>query len=220
MVLDEDGVIAVPEHLTDVEAATLPCAGLTAWTALAEDGSVGAGDTVLVQGTGGVSIFALQFAQLLGARVIVTSSNEDKLTKAAELGAWHGINYLDDPSWGRTVKEELTGGVGVDHVVEIGGAGTLQQSLWAVRIGGEISVIGVLAGSASELNILPIFAQAVRLYGIAVGSRDGFARMNRAIASHGLRPVVDRVFGFGETTEAFAYMKSGAHFGKLCIKFG
>jgi NADPH:quinone reductase-like Zn-dependent oxidoreductase len=220
MVLPEDGVIAVPEHLGDVEAATLPCAALTAWTALAELGSVGAGDTVLVQGTGGVSIFALQLARLLGAEVIVTSSSDDKLARAAELGASHGVNYVDDPAWGTTVKRELTGGVGVDHVVEVGGAGTLQQSLWAVRVGGEISVIGVLSGIATEVNIIPILMQGVRLQGILVGSREGFERMNRAIAAHHLRPVVDRVFGFDEVPDAFAHMKGGAHFGKVCIEIG
>ncbi|HQN97691.1 MAG TPA: NAD(P)-dependent alcohol dehydrogenase, partial [Thermoanaerobaculales bacterium] len=154
MVLPERGVIRVPEHLSDAEAATLPCAALTAWSALVEQGRVAAGDTVLVQGTGGVSIFALQFAQMLGARVIVLSSSDDKLVKARRLGAWQEINYLDDPQWGKTVRE-LTGGVGVDHIVEVGGAGTLAQSLQAIRVGGEISLVGVLAGGASELSIVP-----------------------------------------------------------------
>ena len=218
MVLPETGVIRVPEHLSDAEAATLPCAALTAWNALAEHGRVAAGDTVLVQGTGGVSIFALQFAQLLGARVIVTSRRDDKLVKARRLGAWQEINSLDDIEWGKTARA-LTGGVGVDHIVEVGGAGTLAQSLQAVRIGGHISLIGVLAGGASELSIVPVFMKNVRIQGLLVGSRKAFERMNRAIAQHELRPVVDRVFPFAEAREAFEHVQSGAHFGKVCIGF-
>ena len=218
MVLPETGVIRVPEHLSDAEAATLPCAALTAWNALAEHGRVAAGDTVLVQGTGGVSIFALQFAQLLGARVIVTSRRDDRLVKARRLGAWQEINSLDDIEWGKTARA-LTGGVGVDHIVEVGGAGTLAQSLQAVRVGGQISLIGVLAGGASELSIVPVFMKNVRIQGLLVGSRKAFERMNRAIAQHELRPVVDRVFPFAEAREAFEHVRSGAHFGKVCIGF-
>ncbi len=216
LVLDEDGAVLVPEHLSDEEAATFPCAGLTAWSALAEYGNVRPGDTVLVQGTGGVSIFALQFAQLLGARVIVTSSSDDKLVRARELGAWRQINYIDDPDWGKTARE-LTGGVGVDHVVDVGGGRTLEQSLRAIRIGGEISLVGVLSGAAADLNLVPIFMKNVRIQGIVVGSRDGFEAMNRALATHKMRPVVDRVFPFAEAREAFEFVKSGAHFGKVCI---
>jgi NADPH:quinone reductase-like Zn-dependent oxidoreductase len=218
MVLSEQGVIGVPDHLTDAEAATLPCAALTAWSSLVEHGDVTAGSTVLVQGTGGVSIFALQFAQMLGARVIVTSSNDDKLEKARKLGAWQEINYLDEPAWGTTVRK-LTGGVGVDHIVEVGGAQTLEQSLRAVRVGGHVSVIGVLSGVATQMNIVAILMQGVRLQGILVGSREGFERMNRAIEQHELKPVVDREFPFSEVREAFEYMASGAHFGKVCITF-
>jgi NADPH:quinone reductase-like Zn-dependent oxidoreductase len=219
MVLGEDGVIPVPEHLSDVEGATLPCAGLTAWTALAGDSELGAGGSVLVQGTGGVSIFALQFAQLMGARVIVTSSSDEKLARAGELGAWKQINYVDDAGWGKTVKRGLTRGEGVDHVVEVGGAGTLDQSLKAVRVGGMVTVIGVLSGVAAELNILPILMQGLRLQGILVGSREGFEAMNRAISVHQMRPAVDRVFPYAESSDAFRYMQSGAHFGKICIEF-
>jgi len=218
MVLPERGVIGVPDHLTDTEAATLPCAALTAWSALVEQGQVVAGDTVVVQGTGGVSIFALQFAQLLGAHVIVTSSNDDKLVRARGMGAWQEINYLDDPTWGKTART-LTGGRGVDHVVEVGGAGTLEQSLRAIRVGGRISVIGVLSGVMTTVNIVAVLMQHVSLQGILVGSREGFEHMNRAIALHELRPVVDRVFPFEESVEAFEFMSSGAHFGKLCIAF-
>lgn len=216
MVLPERGVIRVPEHLSDAEAATLPCAALTAWSALVEQGRVAAGDTVLVQGTGGVSIFALQFAQMLGARVIVLSSSDDKLVKARRLGAWQEINYLDDPQWGKTVRE-LTGGVGVDHIVEVGGAGTLAQSLQAIRVGGEISLVGVLAGGASELSIVPVFMKCVRIQGLLVGSRQAFERMNRAVAQHELRPVVDGVLPFAQARAAFEHLRSGAHFGKVCI---
>jgi NADPH:quinone reductase-like Zn-dependent oxidoreductase len=216
MALPEGGVVKVPEHLSDAEAATLPCAALTAWSALVEQGRVAAGDTVLVQGTGGVSIFALQFAQLLGARVIVTSSSDDKLVRARRLGAWQEINYVDDPEWGKTARA-LTGGIGVDHIVEVGGAGTLAQSLQAIRVGGEITLVGVLAGGAAELSIVPVFMKQVRIQGLLVGSRKAFERMNRSIAQHELRPVVDRVFPFAEAREAFEHLKSGRHFGKVCI---
>jgi NADPH:quinone reductase-like Zn-dependent oxidoreductase len=216
MVLSADGVVRVPEHLTDAEAATLPCAALTAWSALVEQGSVTAGDVVLVQGTGGVSIFALQIARVLGARVIVTSSSNAKAERALELGAWRTINYAEDEGWGAAARA-LTDGVGVDHVVEVGGAGTLGQSLAAARVGGQVSVIGVLSGVASEINVIPMLMQQLRLQGILVGSRGGFERMNRAFAAHELRPVVDRVFGFDETPDAFAYMASAQHVGKICI---
>jgi len=216
IVLSAEGVVPVPDHLTDAEAAALPCAAVTAWSALVEQGSVGAGDVVLVQGTGGVSVFALQFARILGARVIVTSSSDAKLERVREMGAWQTINYAEDAAWGKTVRR-LAGGAGVDHVVEVGGAGTLEQSLKAVRVGGQVSVIGVLSGISSELNIIPILMQNIRLQGILVGSREGFERMNRAISAHSLRPVVDRVFPFDEAPEAFRHMESGTHFGKICI---
>ena len=216
MVLPEDGVVAVPAHLSAVEAATLPCAALTAWSALVTYGSVTAGDTVLLLGTGGVSIFALQFVKLLGARAILLSSSDEKLAAVRHLGAWQEINYRNDPNWGKTVLG-LTGGKGVDHVVEVGGAGTLAQSAKAVKIGGQISLIGVLSGHASELNILPIVMKNVRLQGILVGSREGFEAMNRAIEVHQLQPVVDRVFPFEEARQALAYLEEGKHLGKVCV---
>lgn len=216
-VLPEDGVIHVPEHLTDEEAATLPCAALTAWHALVAEGGVTAGDTVLVQGTGGVSLFALQFARLHGARVLATSSSDDKLRRVLGLGASDGINYKTTPEWGDTVRG-LTG-AGVDHVVEVGGAGTLPQSLRAVRAGGHISLIGVLAGGG-QVNPMPILMKNVRVQGIFVGSREMFEAMNRAIALHQLRPVVDRVFPFAEAREALRYLESGAHFGKITLRAG
>jgi NADPH:quinone reductase-like Zn-dependent oxidoreductase len=217
MALDENGVVKVPEHLSHVEAATLPCAAVTAWSALATQGDVGPGDTVLVQGTGGVSLFALQLARILGARVIATSSSDEKLERVRELGAWAVVNYVDEPEWGKKTRE-LTGGVGVDHVVEVGGGGTIAQSLKAIRVGGQISVIGNLAGGSTELSLIPILMQNVRLQGIIVGSREGFEAMSRAIAQHELRPVVDRVFPFAETPEAFRYVAAGKHFGKVCIE--
>lgn len=216
MVLSAEGVVKVPAHLSDVQAATLPCAAVTAWSALAGQGSVCAGDTVLVQGTGGVSIFALQLAQLLGARVIVTSSSDAKLERARALGAWQTVNYRATPEWGKAVRA-LTEGRGVDHVVEVGGAGTLEQSLKAVRVGGSVSVIGVLSGTRSSVDVIPILMGNVRLQGILVGSRADFEAMNRAIDAHRLEPVVDRVFPFAEAQAAFEHLASGSHLGKICI---
>jgi NADPH:quinone reductase-like Zn-dependent oxidoreductase len=218
MVLPEIGVIGVPEHLSDEAAATLPCAALTAWSALVELGEVTAGETVLVQGTGGVSVFALQLARLAGARVIVTSSSDDKLSRARELGAWQTINYREDASWGKTARS-MTDGLGVDHVVDVGGAETLEQSLRAAGVGATVSVIGVLSGAAASLNIAGILMQNITLRGILVGSKERFERMNRAIANHRLEPVVDRIFTFADTPDAFAHMAAGRHFGKVCIAF-
>jgi NADPH:quinone reductase-like Zn-dependent oxidoreductase len=175
------------------------------------------GDTVLLQGTGGVSLFALQFARLLGARVILTSSSDKKLEHARKLGAWATINYKTTEQWGKEARQ-LTGGRGVDHVVEVGGAGTLEQSLTAVRLGGSISVIGVLSGVRSPVNIIPILMNQVRLQGILVGDRDGFDAMNRAIAQAELRPVVDRTFPLEEARAALEHLASGQHFGKVCVK--
>jgi len=217
VVLSEQGVVRVPDHLTDEEAATLPCAALTAWSALIIEGRLAAGASVLLLGTGGVSIFALQFAKLLGLRAIITSSSDEKLERARQLGADEGINYRQTPEWGARVKE-LTGGIGVDHVVEVGGAGTLKQSLQAVRLGGTVSLIGVLCGNALELPLPLIFMQRVRVQGLLVGSREDFEAMNRAIALHRLKPVIDRVFPFAETRAALELMERGGHFGKICIR--
>jgi NADPH:quinone reductase-like Zn-dependent oxidoreductase len=219
VVLHEQGVAPVPEHLDDAEAATLPCAALTAWSALVTQGGVTAGDTVLVQGTGGVSIFALQIAKLLGARVLATSSQDAKLQRVQTLGADETINYVADPDWGKTARQK-TGGRGVDHVVEVGGAGTLQQSIRAVRPGGTISLIGVLAGGKSELNMTPVLMQNVRVQGIFVGHRRGFQDLARALELHRVHPVVDRVFPFDEAKKAFEHLADGRHFGKLCIRLG
>jgi NADPH:quinone reductase-like Zn-dependent oxidoreductase len=214
-VFHEEGVSPVPAHLTDAEAATLPCAGLTAWHGLMTEGNLCPGDVVLVQGTGGVSLFAVQFARLAGARVIATSSSDAKLARVRQLGAAEGINYKTTPEWGDKARE-LTGGGGVDHVVEVGGSGTIGQSLRAVRPDGRISLIGILSGTGA-FNLTPILMRNICVQGIFVGSREMFEAMCRALAVHQMRPVVDRVFGFGEVREAFKHLESGAHFGKVCI---
>lgn len=216
VVLPEGGVVRSPDHLGDEEAATLPCAAVTAWHALFEGGGLKAGETVLVQGTGGVSMFALQFARLAGARVIATSSSDAKLARARELGASDGINYRTTPDWDVAARN-LTEGVGVDHVVEVGGAGTLPRSIKAVRQGGHIALIGVLTGG--EVDPRPVLMKSVRLQGIFVGSRAMFENMNRAVALAKLRPVIDRVFPFDRAVEAYKHLESGSHFGKVVIRF-
>ncbi|MBR8832569.1 MAG: NAD(P)-dependent alcohol dehydrogenase [Stigonema ocellatum SAG 48.90 = DSM 106950] len=218
VVFDEQGVVKVPEHLCDEEAATLPCAAVTAWNALIVEGQLKAGDTVLLQGTGGVSLFALQFAKIMGARVIITSSSDEKLKKAEQLGADVGINYKTIPNWEEKVWN-LTNKIGVDHVVEVGGAETLSKSLRAVRYGGRIALIGVLTGTAGDVSTVSILHKHVRVQGIYVGSRDMFEAMNRAIAQQKLRPVIDRTFAFTEARVALAYLESGAHFGKIVIRW-
>jgi NADPH:quinone reductase-like Zn-dependent oxidoreductase len=217
MVLPEACAARVPDLLSDVEAASLPCAAVTAWRALVTEGRVKAGDKVLVQGTGGVSLFALQFANALGAQTIVTSSNDEKLERAKAMGADEVINYRTTAEWGRRARE-IAGGDGVDHVVEVGGQQTLSQSLRAVRVGGTISMIGVLSGGTLDARLGPIVTRHVRLQGITVGSRDDFEAMARAIALHGLRPAIDRVFRFEELREALDHLARGQHFGKICIR--
>ncbi len=215
--LDQQGVVMTPPHLSDEEAATLPCAAVTAWNALIAKGHVKAGDTVLLEGTGGVSIFALQFAKLSGARTILTSSSDEKLERARSLGADMTVNYKTDPDWSKRVKE-LTAGQGANHIIEVGGAGTLAASLGCVALGGTISAIGVLSGMAAQVDVRSIFMKGARVQGIFVGPRDTFEAMNRAIALHQLRPVVGRVFPFSEAPEALRYLESGAHFGKVVIR--
>jgi NADPH:quinone reductase-like Zn-dependent oxidoreductase len=216
-VLPEHGLVPVPGHLSFEEAATLPCAGVTAWNALVTSGGLKPGDTVLVQGTGGVSIFALQFARLAGARVIATSSSDAKLERVRELGASDLINYKTTAEWDKKARE-LTGGIGVDHIIEVGGAGTLPKSIRAVRLGGHIALIGVLTGAGGEVNPLPIVMKNVRVQGIFVGSRAMFEAMNRAITVAGLHPVVDRVFEFEQAPQAYKHLESGAHFGKVVVR--
>lgn len=215
VVLDESAVVPVLAHLSDEEAATLPCAAVTAWNALVASGGVRPGDVVLTQGTGGVSLFALQFARLAGARVIATSSSDEKLARVAGMGADAGVNYRTTPEWGDEVRK-LTGGRGVDHVVEVGGAGTLPQSLRAVRTAGHVALIGVLTGYG-QVNPLPILMKGVRVTGIYVGSREMFEAMNRAIAQHQLRPVIDRVFPFEKAADAYRHLQGAAHVGKVVI---
>ncbi|AEI65755.1 zinc-binding dehydrogenase family oxidoreductase [Corallococcus macrosporus] len=217
VLLHEDGAVPTPAYLSDEEAATLPCAAVTAWSALVTHGAIKAGDTVLLQGTGGVSIFALQIARLMGARIIITSSHDAKLARARTLGAHDGINYVTTPDWDKAARA-LTGGVGVDHVVEVGGAETFEKSLRAVRPGGTVSVIGVLSGGAGAVPLTPILMQNLRVQGIFVGHRQSFEALNRAFTLHAVRPVVDRVFDFSEARAAFEHLKSGAHFGKVVIR--
>lgn len=217
VVLGEDGVVHVPDHLSWEEAATLPCAGVTAWNALFETGSVRSGDTVLVQGTGGVSIFAIQFARMAGARVLVTSSSDDKLARAAALGAHATLNYRAEPEWDRWALES-TGGKGVDHVIEVGGPETFARSLNAVRRQGEVSVIGVLTGRSGTVPTAEIMWKQIRVMGVLVGSREMFEAMNRALTLHRVKPVVDRVFPFAEAREAFRYLEGAGHFGKVVIR--
>jgi NADPH:quinone reductase-like Zn-dependent oxidoreductase len=216
VVLPESGLIRIPEHLSFEEAATLPCAALTAWNALTGPDGVTAGETVLLQGTGGVSLFALQFARMLGARVVLTSGSDAKLERARQLGADEGVNYKTEPDWDKKARE-LTGGAGVDQVVEVGGAGTLNRSLRAARTGGRISLIGVLSGTAGPVDTILVLMRSLRVRGIYVGSREMFEAMNRAVALHRLRPVVDRVFPLAEARAAFAFLESAAHFGKVVV---
>lgn len=223
VLLAEDGVVRFPEHLSYEEAATLPCAGVTAWNALQYAGEpalpVLPSETVVIQGTGGVSIFALQFAKLLGARVVGTSSSEEKLTRAYGLGLDAGCNYKQRPEWSKWVLE-VTGGRGADRIIEVGGAGTFGQSLRAARVGGMIAQIGVLSGSAMSetVALTPILLKQIRVQGIYVGSRAMFEQMNAAIAKARLHPVIDRVFDFDQAREAFLHMQSASHFGKIVIR--
>jgi NADPH:quinone reductase-like Zn-dependent oxidoreductase len=216
VVFPQHGLVKIPEHLTYEEAATLPCAALTAWNSLTTGGLL-PGQTVLTLGTGGVSLFALQFAKLFGARAIVTSSSDEKLERARALGADETINYRTYPDWQDKVRQ-LTDGVGVEQVVEVGGAGTLERSLASTRLGGYIGVIGVLTGfGGGGFTPATVFFNQLRLQGIYVGSREMFEAMNAAIALHHLKPVVDRVVPFSEARQAYEMLESGKHFGKIVI---
>jgi NADPH:quinone reductase-like Zn-dependent oxidoreductase len=217
VLFEEDGLVHLPPHLSFEEGATLPCAALTAWNALYGLKPVQAGQSVLLLGTGGVSVFALQFAHAAGARTIITSSSDAKLEKAKSLGASHGINYKQVSEWQEKARE-LTGGRGVDHVVEVGGMGTLSRSVQAVRLGGLVHVIGgVSGGGASDFNPGSLIRGVATLRGLYVGSREMFEAMNRAIALHALHPVIDRVFPFTEAKAAYRHMQSQQHFGKVVI---
>jgi NADPH:quinone reductase-like Zn-dependent oxidoreductase len=211
----ERGLARVPANLSFEEGATLPCAALTAWHAL-QSGNLACGQSVLTLGTGGVSLFALQFARAGGVRVIATTGSVAKEERLRELGAGDVINYRTEPEWDKRVLE-LTDRRGVDLVVEVGGAGTLGKSLKAVRLGGHISLIGVLSGTTGEVNPLPAVMKHVRIQGIYVGSREMFEAMNRAIVLNDIHPVIDRVYSFAEAKDAYRYLQSGAHFGKVVI---
>ncbi|BBM81796.1 zinc-dependent alcohol dehydrogenase family protein [Candidatus Uabimicrobium amorphum] len=207
-------VMKAPKHLNAVEASTLPCAAVTAWNALVEVAKIKAGDKVLIQGTGGVALFALQFSKICGAETVVLSSSDEKLQKVKEMGASHTINYRTTPKWSRAVRDCVGQ---VDIVIELGGAKTLEQSLKVCRPGATIAVIGILSGIKNEINLLPIIMNKINMSGILVGSRSCFESMNKAIAHHKLQPVIDKTFAFSETIQAFEYMESAAHFGKICI---
>ena len=217
MLVPEEGVVKVPAHLSDEQAASLPCAALTAWSAIVTHDNLGPGSRVLVQGTGGVALFALQFAKLRGCHVTVISSSDEKIEKAKALGAETAINYVKTPEWYKATRE-ITAGRGYDHILELGGEKTLPQSLRCIRPSGTLSMIGVLSGGMLSAPLGLVVTRQVRLQGITVGSRDGFEAMMRAIEQHKLQPVTDKVFAFEELKEAMAYLKSGAHFGKVCIR--
>lgn len=217
MVIDQEGLVHPPSHLSDEECAALPCAAVTAWTALFTEGRLSTDHTVLVLGTGGVSIFALQLAKAAGAKVIVTSSSDEKLSRTKDLGADSGINYVEEPKWSKAVRQ-LTQGRGVDHVVEVGGAGTLDQSIKSTAIGGQISVIGVLSGIKSDLMVTPILMGYLKLQGILVGHRASFEALNAFLSEHTLHPIVSETFPFEDAKKGFDLMASGGHFGKICLK--
>jgi NADPH:quinone reductase-like Zn-dependent oxidoreductase len=218
-VFDQGGLIRIPQQLTYAEAATLPCAGVAAWHGLVSTAHIRSGETVLVLGTGGVSMFGLQFAKMHGARVILTSSSDEKLSRAKALGADCTINYTKHPEWSKEVLK-LTNGEGADVVLETGGAGTLSQSISSVRSGGQVSLIGILTGISEQLNILPIVGRSIRVQGINVGSAAMLKEMSRAIAINGIKPVINRVFRFEQSRDALKYMETKQHMGKLVISIG
>jgi NADPH:quinone reductase-like Zn-dependent oxidoreductase len=214
----EQALVRTPDGLSDAEAATLPVAALTAWHAVARRSRVRSGETVLIQGTGGVSLFATQFVRALGGRPLVTSSSDEKLERARGLGAWATINYRKFPDWDEQALE-LTGGVGVDHVIEVAGGGNLNRSLNAVRLSGTISFIGLLAGMSASVETFRFVAKNVRLHGIETGSREMFEEMNRFIETQRVRPVLDGSFGFDDVRAALTRLEGGKHFGKVVVEF-
>ncbi len=214
----EDGLSRVPDFLTDQQVSTLACAALTAWRAMFEDARLQPGDWVVLQGTGGVSIFGLQFAKAAGYRTIITSSSDAKLERARMLGADHLINYKSTPEWGRAARE-ITGGRGVDFVMEVGGGGTLTESLRSIALMGHIAIIGVLGGAAEPLQMGAMIASGARLQGVSVGSRAMFEAMCRAIETHRISPVVDKIYDFIDAKDALLAMRANAHFGKIVLEF-
>ncbi|HEY3949443.1 NAD(P)-dependent alcohol dehydrogenase [Phenylobacterium sp.] len=217
-VFSADGVSKVPDFLTDQQVATLPCAALTAWRCLFEDADLRPGDTVALLGTGGVSIFGLQFAHAAGLRTLITSSSDGKLARAKALGADHLVNYRQTPEWSKPVRE-VTGGVGADLIIEVGGGGTIEQSLKAIRIGGHIAIVGVVGGFGGGFNPAVLIGNSARLQGLSVGSRDMFEAMCRLMELHRIAPVVDKLFPWTEAKAAFAAMQAGEHFGKIVLEF-
>ena len=215
--VSQEAVVAVPESLSYEEASTLPCAGLTAWTALTAGGAIRAGHTVLVQGTGGVSIFALQLAKAVGARVIATTSSASKADRLRTLGADEIINYKEEPKWGERARV-LTGGHGVERVVEVGGPGTMGESLRAVAHGGEIVSIGFLSTENPGIDFFALFGSWATFRPIGVGNREGLQDLARAVAMAGIKPVIDRVFEFESAKEAFSHLDAGSHIGKIVIR--
>jgi len=217
MVVHEQGLVVPPSHLSDVECAALPCAAVTAWTALFTEGQLEPGQTVLVLGTGGVSMFALQLAKAAGATVILTSSSDAKLARARELGADETINYRQTERWSKRVRE-ITAGRGVDHVVEVGGANTLEQSIQCTAIGGRVAVIGVLSGIKSPVAVTPILMGYLRLQGILVGHRASFEALCAFLSRHQLRPVMDATFPLERVADGFELMARGGHLGKIGVR--
>jgi NADPH:quinone reductase-like Zn-dependent oxidoreductase len=211
-----DALLPIPSHLSYEQAATLPCAALTAWNGLFVAGNLRPGQTLLVQGTGGVSLFGLQFGKIAGAKIILISSSDAKLERARALGAHHTVNYRTEPDWEKRVHE-ITGGHGVDLTLEVGGTGTLSKTLRATTHGGSISLIGVLSGISGDVQLGPVLHKAITINGIYVGSRVMFAAMNEAVSQHRLEPVIDRVFPLAESPQAFRHLESGQHFGKIVI---
>jgi NADPH:quinone reductase-like Zn-dependent oxidoreductase len=217
-VFSEQGLSKVPDFLSDEQVATLPCAALTAWRGLFEDARLKPGDTVVLQGTGGVSIFGLQFAHAAGLRTLITSSSDEKLQRAKALGADHLVNYRNEPEWSKAVRA-ATNGVGADMILEVGGGGTIEQSMRAVKIGGHIAIIGVVAGAGNPFNPAALIGNSAKLQGLSVGSRETFEAMCRAIDQHRIAPVVDKVFPWTEAKAAFQAMQAGEHFGKIVLQF-
>ena len=213
----EDSFVKFPDYLTFEEASTLPCAGLTAWNALVVQGRLQAGETLVIQGTGGVALFALQLAKTIGARVILLSSDDEKLEKAGKMGADELINYRKNPNWEEAVKEK-TSQIGADLVLELGGGGTLAKSMEAAKMNGRISLVGVLTGFDGQVNPLAILRKSLAVNGIYVGSRDMQEQFHRALEANKIHPVIDRVFGFDEVKDAYTFMQSARHFGNIVIE--
>lgn len=217
IVADESSVVEVPEHLSLLEAATLPCAAVTAWQALFERGDLQAGQTVLVQGTGGVAMFGLQLAVAHGAKVIVTSSSDDKLEQAKAYGAWQTINYKSNPEWD-VAALDFTDGKGIDHILELGGPDTYTRSISAIAFNGSIAQIGVLSGFSSSPVVQPLQFKNADIHGICVGSVEHYRNLNRFMLKHKITPIIDRTFDFDDSIAAYDYLKSAKHLGKIVIE--